>query len=268
MKIVSKDVAYHVEIRGEGEPLLLLHGFTGSLETWHFLVPILGSRYKLILVDIIGHGNTDSPIDYRRYEMEKAAGDLQHILHTLEMEKVHILGYSMGGRLALSFACLYPQYVNKLILESASPGLLTEEERQIRQKIDKELAERIICDGLAEFIDYWENIPLFATQKNLPGEKKMNIKRQRLWNSETGLANSLIGMGTGSQPSWWESLQNIDLPVLLVTGEFDEKFCRIAENMQKLMKHGDWKIIKGTGHAIHVEVDEKFGKIISEFLSH
>lgn len=267
MKIVSNGVEYHVEIYGEGEPLLLLHGFTGNSETWNFLVPILGVKYSLIMVDLIGHGKTGSPGDYNRYSMERAVEDLKNIIGALGIEKANLLGYSMGGRLALSFACTYPQYIDKLILESASPGLQTEDERRMRKDHDRKLAERIIHNGLADFIDYWENIPLFESQKKIPREKRNDTRKQRLSNSETGLAGSLLGMGTGSQPSWWGELKNLDFPVLLVTGELDAKFCNIARNMQKLMKHCDWKIINGVGHAIHVEDDEKFGKIISGFLS-
>jgi 2-succinyl-6-hydroxy-2,4-cyclohexadiene-1-carboxylate synthase len=265
MKIVSNNVEYHVEIMGEGEPLLLLHGFTGSVETWHFLAPNLSSKYRLIMVDIIGHGKTSSPVDFTRYDIKKVAGDLKQIIDSIGLEKVTILGYSMGGRLALSFACMFPHYVKGLILESASPGLATEEERQIRKENDTKLAEQIVGKGMVAFIDYWETIPLFASQKNLPEEKIHDIRKQRLSNSTTGLANSLLGMGTGAQPSWWDGLQNLDFPVLLITGELDDKFCRIASNMRKLMKNCDLKIISGVGHAIHVEDDEKFGKIVSGF---
>ncbi|CAH0346779.1 2-succinyl-6-hydroxy-2,4-cyclohexadiene-1-carboxylate synthase [Bacillus sp. CECT 9360] len=266
MKIVSDGVRYHVDISGEGEPLLLLHGFTGSRETWNSLVPLLGSKHKLIMVDIIGHGDTDSPDDCNRYKIERVAKDLQYIIKALELEKVDMLGYSMGGRLALTFACMFPQYINKLILESASPGLLTVEERRMRRRQDKELAERILHVGLNRFIDYWESIPLFETQRNLPSDQLREMRKQRLSNSETGLANSLIAMGTGSQPSWWDRLPHLKFPILLVTGELDDKFCRIASQMQKQMKNGDWQIIKGCGHAIHVEDIKKFGKIISRFL--
>ncbi|RFU66305.1 2-succinyl-6-hydroxy-2,4-cyclohexadiene-1-carboxylate synthase [Peribacillus glennii] len=267
MKIISNSVEYHVELKGEGKPLLLLHGFTGSLETWSSLVQKYESRYQFIMVDLIGHGKTDSPHDYTRYTTEKAAEDLKNILETLGIKKACLLGYSLGGRLALSFACIYPEYVDRLVLESASPGLLTEKERKIRRESDRQLAERITRNGVADFIEYWQGIPLFKTQQSLPEDKRQEMRRQRLSNSETGLAGSLLGMGTGSQPSWWDHLQNLQFPVMLVTGEFDEKFCTIARQMQKLINNCEWKIIKGAGHAIHVEVDEKFGKIVSEFLT-
>ncbi|MGE7762699.1 2-succinyl-6-hydroxy-2,4-cyclohexadiene-1-carboxylate synthase [Peribacillus sp. NPDC097895] len=266
MNIVCGDVTYAVEITGNGEPLVLLHGFTGNRDTWKFLIPFLHERYTMIMVDIIGHGMSAAPADFHRYEMERVAEDLKYILEKLHFPKTHILGYSMGGRLALGFACLYPEFVDTLILESASPGLLTEEEREIRRQNDRKLAERILEKGMEAFVDQWENIPLFESQKRLSSKTRLSIREQRLANVPTGLSNSLLGMGTGSQASYWDELDTLDFPVLLITGELDPKFCEIADLMIKKLKRAEWKIISDAGHAIHVEDGEKFGKIISEFL--
>lgn len=266
MKIICRDVAYHVEIIGIGEPLLLLHGFTGNIDTWKFLSPTLSSHFQLILVDIIGHGKTGVPVEVDRYQIEQVASDLKNILEQLAISKAHILGYSMGGRLALTFAILYPQCVRSLLLESTSPGLETKEERMERRKQDQQLANRILTNDMEAFVDYWENISLFESQKKLSLETRMLIRQQRLAHSPLGLANSLLGMGTGSQPSWWDKLEYMKFPVLLVTGELDLKFCKIAERMQQRLRNREWLTINNVGHAIHVEDGEKFGKIISEFL--
>jgi 2-succinyl-6-hydroxy-2,4-cyclohexadiene-1-carboxylate synthase len=266
VKLVCRDVLYHVEIVGHGQPLLLLHGFTGNVDTWKGLIPSLSKHYQLIMVDLIGHGKTDSPLDVERYRMEQMASDLKSILEKLAISKADVLGYSMGGRLALTFANLYPQCVRSLLLESASPGLETELERSERRKQDQKLAERIVANGIEAFVASWENISLFESQKRLPLEQRLSIREQRLAHSPLGLANSLLGMGTGSQPSWWEELERLDVPVLLITGELDLKFCKIAERMQQRLKKSEWLIINDVGHAIHVEDGDKFGKIVSEFL--
>ena len=103
----------------------------------------------------------------RRYQIEQVASDLKNILEQLAISKVHILGYSMGGRLALTFASLYPQCVRSLLLESTSPGLETEEERMERRKQDQQLANRILTNGMEAFVELWENISLFESQKKL-----------------------------------------------------------------------------------------------------
>ncbi|MEH7492322.1 2-succinyl-6-hydroxy-2,4-cyclohexadiene-1-carboxylate synthase [Neobacillus niacini] len=267
MLVKIKGINYHVEVCGEGFPLLLLHGFTGDSSTWTPFCPVWGTHSKLIIPDIIGHGGTDSPGDINYYQMESAAEDLILLLDLLGIEKIDLLGYSMGGRLALTLAILYPERVRKLILESASPGLKTNEERVLRRMKDEELANFINDQGIVSFVDYWEAIPLFSTMSSLPNSIKESIREQRLSNNAKGLANSLLGMGTGSQASWWSKLDLVSCEVLLLTGEKDEKFCKIAEKMLEDMRKASWIAINDCGHAIHVEQKEKFGTIVSDFLS-
>ncbi len=267
MEMMIDGVRYHIEVCGEGNPLLLLHGFTGDSSTWSSFCSIWGEHSKLIIPDIIGHGKTGAPADLNRFSIESAAADLAQILEQLGIKKVNLLGYSMGGRLALTFAVLFPEKVNCLILESASPGLSSESERNERRMKDRELAQFIKENGISSFVDYWENIPLFQTMVNLTEAVKDSIRQQRLSQSEEGLASSLLGMGTGSQPSWWEKLAQLENKVLLLTGKKDVKFCNIAEKMQKLLMHSTWITFENSGHAIHVEEKEKFGTIVSEFLA-
>lgn len=265
MNLTVNGVEYQLDISGEGTPLLLLHGFTGSKGTWEFLRPML-SGCRLIAPDLIGHGQTDSPETKDRYSMEKAAKDIKAIVDMLGYDSVHVLGYSMGGRLALSFAAYYPGYVKSLVLESSSPGLKTESERKNRREKDEQLASRIEAGGIERFVDEWEQIPLFASQQRLAAGTKRRIREERLGQTARGLANSLRGMGTGAQPSWWDRLSSFDFPVLLVTGSEDQKFCRIAAEMEKQLNNSRWETVPGAGHAIHVENGEKFGKIIRAFL--
>lgn len=267
MQIKLNDLNYHVEVCGEGYPLVLLHGFTGDSSTWTPFCPVWGKHSKLIIPDIIGHGKTESPEDINRYKMKSAADDLIRLLDQLEIEQIDLMGYSMGGRLALTIAILYPERVRKLILESASPGLKTYEERILRRMKDGELANLIKEKGIKSFVAYWEEIPLFSTMNRLPNLIKEGIRKQRLSNNTNGLVNSLLGMGTGSQPSWWDKLNLLRCEVLLLTGEKDEKFCKIAERMAGNMENASWIVINNCGHAIHVEQKEKFGTIVSDFLS-
>ncbi|MGN1401196.1 MAG: 2-succinyl-6-hydroxy-2,4-cyclohexadiene-1-carboxylate synthase [Bacillus sp. (in: firmicutes)] len=268
MFIDCNGVSYYVKIKGEGEPLVLLHGFTGSHETWDTFADRHSDSYMCIMPDLLGHGKTCCPGDENRYRIEQAADDLYCLLKELKIGQANILGYSMGGRLALSYSVRYPETVKRLILESSSPGLKTEEERLSRTIQDSHLASQILKDGIIAFVDYWERIPLFRSQERLPEKMQRKIRCQRLMNSEIGLANSLLGMGTGMQPSYWDALNMIDCPVLLISGGADQKFCRIAEEMQKDL--ADCTLIKfeEAGHAIHVEDYEKFDRIVSEFVEH
>lgn len=266
MNIMVDGIDYYYEVSGNGEPVILLHGFTGDHSTWNPIKQYLMDSFKVISIDIIGHGKTSSPPDVRNYRIEQVVSQISGILDHLSLKKAHILGYSMGGRLALSYAIANPERVKSLVLESASPGLRTVEERRLRVQADEQLSDKILRDGIEKFVDYWGNIPLFKTQeKNLNTLDREQIQQQRLANNPTGLANSLKGMGTGAQPSYWEKLATLDMPVLLVCGQLDPKFCRISQEMQLLIQNADLVEVNEVGHAIHVEVPKKFGTIVKEF---
>jgi 2-succinyl-6-hydroxy-2,4-cyclohexadiene-1-carboxylate synthase len=254
---------YWIEQAGRGAPLLLLHGFTGSSQTWQSLMKVWSHQFHVISIDLPGHGKT---VMNEPFSMESFCLDLTKILATLKLKKVHLLGYSMGGRTALSFTILYPEYVQSLILESASPGLKTEDERQLRIQQDKKLINMLKQKGIEAFVQHWENIPLFASQKKLTKEVQNQLRQKRLQQKTTGLIQSLTFMGTGIQPSWWDKLKEITIPTLLMAGEIDQKFININKEMYKLMPNATLEVVPKAGHTIHVEVPEKFVKIVSDFI--
>ncbi len=252
-ELLVNGVTYYVEVHGGGRPLLLLHGFTGSSQNWRSLLPGLVGHYEVILVDVLGHGRTASPPDENRYAIEQVAADLIAIVDELGYLDTGILGYSMGGRLALFTAVTHPHRIRHLILESASPGLATAVERQQRAAQDRELADWIEANGIEAFVQRWENLPLWASQQQLSPEIRQQLHLQRLQNDPTGLANSLRGMGTGAQPSLWEQLPILAMPVLLLTGELDTKFVAINRQMAELLPNAHPKIVPGAGHTVHLE---------------
>lgn len=249
------------EILGKGEPVLFLHGFTGTRETWREVCSNL-TDYQCILVDLPGHGKTDRKIT----SMKDCCALIVDLLSTLEIKKTHVVGYSMGGRTALSFAMYFPDYVASLILESASPGLKEEAARLERTEKDSQLAARILDNGIEEFVNQWQEIPLFATQKRLSDRIQRKIRDERLSQQKEGLAMSLYTMGTGAQPSWWSHLSQLTNPALLITGEEDKKFVTINKAMQKEIPQAEFIVCPNVGHAVHVENSRKFGKIVDVFL--
>jgi 2-succinyl-6-hydroxy-2,4-cyclohexadiene-1-carboxylate synthase len=253
---------------GEGKPLAMLHGFTGSQSNWKPHARKLAGDFQTIRIDLLGHGRTDAPDDAKRYRMEKSAEDIENLLHRLEPGPVNLLGYSMGGRLALYLAITYPSLVSSLILESASPGLREESQRQERIKRDERLACSMEKDGIEAFVDHWQHLELFTSQSSLPIEIRARLREQRLLNNPAGLANSLRGMGTGAQPSLWPRLGDLNMPVLLLAGELDQKFAAIAGEMALLIGNARAKIVPGAGHTIHMEQPELFDELIKQFLGH
>lgn len=264
-----REINMHVEIQGgENLPVIVfLHGFTGSTTSWREITKLLKGNYQTIAVDLTGHGKSTIPEDIVRYSMDQQVEDLEELFTELSLDQFILVGYSMGGRIALAYTVRHPMRVSSLILESSSPGLKTEVEREERQAADRRLADRITRDGLPAFIDFWGNIPLFASQKTLSEEKQLAVRNERLSQSEIGLANSLRGIGTGSQASYWESLGTVNLPVLLITGKLDTKFVNISREMQRDFPNVRHETIEHAGHAIHVEKPATFATMIEEHIS-
>src|SRR5690606_15654912 len=163
-----KGLKYRVEVYGVGQPLLMLHGFTGRIENWAEQISLLEGRFQVVAVDLLGHGLTAKPSDVSRYRMESAAEDLIGIMDRMQLEAPILLGYSMGGRLALYTALQYQNRFRALMLESASPGLHTEHERAARVMSDHTLASQLQKAGIEKFVSAWEAQPLFATQERIP----------------------------------------------------------------------------------------------------
>jgi len=268
-RIAVNGVHLNVETAGNGPALLLLHGFTGSASTW---APHLDRwrGFTTIAVDLLGHGNSDCPADPRRYGFKHAVADLLGILDRLGVTQAAVLGYSMGGRLALHLAlhCTrhLPERLSALVLESTSPGIEDESERRARARSDRTLAAAIERDRIESFVERWEALPLLATQEHLPAGARERLRRQRLANDPQGLANSLRGMSVGVQEPLLAHLGKIDAPVLLIAGVLDEKYRKLAQQMAARLPRSRVETVSEAGHAVHLEQPVVFARTVQSFL--
>lgn len=256
----------HAEAAGEGPPLVLLHGFTGSADTWRGLAESLAGEYRTIAPDLIGHGRSPAPAALDRYRMERAADELVALLRERGHGRAAWLGYSLGGRVALHVAARHPEAVAALALEGASPGIADAAERAARVRSDEALAARIERDGVEAFVDEWERVPLFATQRALPAETRAAVRAVRVSHAARGLANSLRGMGAGAQEPLQGRLGEMRAPALLLAGDLDAKYAALAAEMARTMPNATMSLIAGAGHAAHLERPEAFLRPLREFL--
>ncbi|MBD7907754.1 2-succinyl-6-hydroxy-2,4-cyclohexadiene-1-carboxylate synthase [Sporosarcina gallistercoris] len=258
----------HVQRSGDASlpVVVFLHGFTGSTATWHTIISLLEGEIHAVAIDLWGHGRSDRPVNSSDYSMERQTADLEQLFSQLELTQFTLVGYSMGGRTALGYAVSYPNRIQRLVLESASPGLKTDSERANRKERDAQLANRLLCEPFEDFVDFWENLSLFDSQKSLSAGQKEAVRKERLNQDPQGLANSLIGIGTGSQPSYWRLLTEQMYPVILITGSLDSKFETIALEMKNLLPAVRHFSVKDAGHAIHVEKPQEFATIIDEIV--
>jgi 2-succinyl-6-hydroxy-2,4-cyclohexadiene-1-carboxylate synthase len=235
--------------------VLLLHGFTHTGSSWEPVAAALGERYRVLTPDLRGHGAAG---DATPITLEAVLGDLDP---PLSSGGAILVGYSMGGRIALHAALAWPDRVEGLVLIGASPGLADPGEREQRRLADERLADEIERLSIEEFARRWAETPVLD---GLSAEARARAHADRLRSRPTGLARALRGLGTGALPSLWGRLGELSMPVLLVVGERDEKFTQIAEQMADSIPSARILVVPRVGHAVHLETPDRVAEIIAE----
>ncbi len=259
--------ALHVEVRGAGPPLLLLHGFTGSVRSFDGIIEGLATRHRTIAVDLLGHGCSDAPDDPAVWSMARCVRDLVRVLELTDAVPAHLLGYSMGGRVALQLAVSHPEWVASLILVGASAGLQDARARAARRRQDAAWADLLRREGLEPFVERWTAQALFASERGRGTAHAGRLRAERLANRPEALARSLEGLGTGAQRPLHGQLALLHRPVLLVAGEHDAKFRAIAADLAARLPRARTAVVAGAGHAAHRECSPRFLAIASRFLA-
>jgi len=262
-----RGATYHVWERGHGRSVLFLHGFTGSGADYLPFFRVLSHDYRCLALDLPGHGATCTPLSPERMSVRHTVADLMAICEQLGADHPVVVGYSMGGRIALGAAVIGPHWPAAIVLESASPGLPSHAQRMARKASDELLALRLEREGVASFMSYWAALPLFSSQRALAHEPLRRQMRIRMGQRVDGLAASLRGAGTGAQPSWWEQLEGVDVASLLITGEHDDKFTAIADGMQARMPSALRVTVKEAGHNVHLERPQVWVSQLTAFLA-
>ncbi|MDA0285976.1 MAG: alpha/beta fold hydrolase [Actinobacteria bacterium] len=239
---------------GNGQRIVLLHGFTQTHETWTQIVASLDEQFEVVAIDAPNHGNS-SDISLNLESGAKAildvGGDATYV------------GYSMGGRFCLTAALAEPGKVQRLVLVSANAGIEDKEIRMARIRSDEELARRIEQIGVPKFIDEWLQQPLFSGLTAATNQRSIRLK-----NTPIGLSSSLRLCGAGRQQPTWSRLQNLQMPVLVVAGANDTKYVEVANRIAATIgENATLKIIQHSGHTPHIEQPEHFADILQKFVS-
>ncbi|NBX33826.1 2-succinyl-6-hydroxy-2,4-cyclohexadiene-1-carboxylate synthase [bacterium] len=231
--------------------IVALHGFTGEGADFDLLRPLLPAGHELVAPDLPGHGS-------RRDLRQVADYSLPAHLSIIDAavgggDALTLLGYSMGGRLALHWALAHPGRWRRLVLIGASPGLDSAAERSERRLADAALATFLRTQGLAAFYKYWHHQPMLRTLFQPSSPRREELLQRRAGNDAEGLALSLESVGTGSLPSLWPRLGELRGNVDLVTGEHDPKFTELARRMGEKIPRTRMSVVEGVGHAVHLE---------------
>ena len=258
---------FHYKIFGNNQNpgLLFLHGFMGRGDNFYEIIETLSDKFCCVTVDLPGHGKTRILGGDDCYQMPQTAQGLIELLDELGIGRCYLLGYSMGGRLALYLTLHWMDRFEKVILESASPGLSSAEGRSQRRHRDEILAQQLETSDFYSFLSQWYQQPLFDSLRHHPSFDR--LFQNRLQNQPKSLATSLRQMGSGSQPSLWELLPSHPVPLLLLVGEWDRKFQEINHQMTQVCPVAQLEIIPDSGHTIHWENPSAYLKSVINFFS-
>ncbi len=231
---------------------MFLHGFTHTGASWAPIVAALGGRCCAVAPDIAGHGSASA---LEPVTLEAVVGDLA----ALSAQRFTLVGYSMGGRLALHVALALPDRLDRLVLIGASPGIADAREREARRRADERLAAEIERSSIEWLARRWAATPVLADQ---PADVAAAAHADRLRSTPAGLARALRGLGTGALPPLWDRLGELAMPVRLIVGERDEKFRAIAAEMAAAIVDAEVVVVPEAGHAVHLEAPEAVAAVI------
>lgn len=239
--------------------VVLLHGFTGAPSSWAEVIGALPRDARTIAPALLGHD--DAPLAAARTwddEIDRVAEIVRR-----ERGPVHLVGYSMGGRVALGLLLRHPGIAARATLIGASPGIDDERDRDARRRDDEARARLIETEGVEAFVRAWEREPIFATQRALPDEVRARHREIRRSHSAAGLAASLRALGQGAMPSLWGSLDRLALPVTLVAGAEDARLRGVAMRMADRLPLARARVVPGAGHDVALERPRELAGIVA-----
>jgi 2-succinyl-6-hydroxy-2,4-cyclohexadiene-1-carboxylate synthase len=212
---------------------VFVHGFTQAATSWDPVVDELGPEIEPVALDV--------PDDLDFVATAHALGDAGGT--------ATYVGYSMGGRLCLRLALDRPDLVRELVLVSASPGIADPVERAARRDADDALARDVERDGVDAFLDRWLAQPLFAS---LP-RALAGVDERRRANTVARLTHQLRALGQGAQEPLWDRLSELRIPVRIIVGSEDSKYCDIGSAMSRSIADAVLVAVSPAGHAVHLE---------------
>lgn len=290
-----RDVRYRYIAWGtavERAPLILVHGFAQSAHSWERVAPLLTQHRRVYAFELVGHGGSQVPLSPLPYVLDAQGEALLAFMESVTrcasaksggMYSIaragagsvvpKVVGYSMGGRVALAAAHYNPQAFGALVLESAGLGPATSGERSAFAKRDAANALSLREAGIEAFMNRWELLPLFATQRSLPQDVRARVRAGRLANDAEALARTFEHAGQHGMPARSATLETLKeltkngVPVLYLAGAQDEKYRALAEELSATLIQT--QVVQRAGHNIHLEAPDAFvaallsGKILS-----
>lgn len=250
--------------RGRGVPVTACHGFALAGAAWSEVAAAVGAGWRWLLPDLRGHGATTVPPD-APHTLEAAADDLVRLWDALGIGRSHLVGYSMGARVALALAVRDPERCRSLVVISGHAGL-EPAGRPGRRDADRAWGERLLHDGTERFADAWEALPLFAGVARRGAPARARLARIRRRSRPEGLAASLRDSGAGAMAPLWDRLQGVRCPTLVVAGAEDPRYLAYAARLVGALPRAELVVVPRCGHAVPAERPHLLGRVLAAFL--
>ncbi len=255
MPMLDRDgVAIYYEVHGSGPAVLLSHGFTLTCRMWDPQIDALSKDHQVILWDMRGHGQSDSPEDQDLYTEELTVADMAAILRHLGVERAVVGGLSLGGYISLAFPMHHPGMTRAIMAFDTGPGFKNPE----ALRAWNERAERRARDLETQGAD--------ALGSPEGEERDQAEARKSVHRSYEGLARASRGMLAKKHSQVIESLPDIRVPTLVMAGDGDERYLRATDYMTAKIPGARKVILEGAGHVANAQVPEAFNAAVLEFL--
>ena len=239
--------------------ILMLHGLFGDNTDWDFLIDFLKNNFYIIAVDLPGHGSSS----IQTHTTFKEAIDNLHQELNLSKHQPSIIGYSMGGRIAMGLKCQYPGSYHHLIIESAHFGLVSEQEKLNRLENDLKLLNNYT--ELNTFFKYWYGQKIFGELSK--HQKYPQVLIKRLNNNIENLKIAINNFSLGKQNFFAEQLNMFNQDICYIVGGNDQKYAAYGNGLANKFNHLQLKIISDASHMAHFEGPSIFAEIVNQFLS-
>ncbi|MEW6440502.1 MAG: alpha/beta hydrolase [bacterium] len=259
MKIAANGIDVHYDVAGQGSCVVLVHGFTDNRKMWFNQFPELSKRYRVLAYDVRGFGETRG--GGRPYSMGLFAEDLRALLEAVGIERAFLLGYSMGGRIALEVALRCPEKVRGLVFANSGIGEPPGPEMQERRKIFVELLRQGDIDLISEMMAEASFSPGLKQRDPELFRKYKEIKKQNDPSDYLAIMEAIVSAIDAPV-----DLGRLRCPALIIAGDRDGFMALgTAEAMRKAIP-GAELVVFPTGHAAALEAPAAFNAAVLKFL--
>lgn len=257
-------VNLHYEVAGEGKAIVLVHGFTGSTLDWEKQIPVLSRKYKVVALEMRGHGKSEATNKEEDYYLPVFADDIFDLLKMLKIEKCCLVGFSMGGIVSLEFVLEHPEMVALLALVSTTSGEVLRPPGYARLRL--KLNEIALKHGMESVFEYDaihnpQRVELYLHHP----EQRDRVRQNMLNTSVEAYVN--ITKATAKRKPLTPRLGEIKVPAIILYGEEDTPFSDASKVLHKGIAGSELITFKGVGHSLQEQASDLFNRTLFDFMS-